>query len=362
MNRYAQQIIERFLSQTNRDFLYSLLADSLGGSDINSAYDTRCDGGQCRRLAVVAYLDEHLEQNMWHFTEVIKQQLAMSDPMPGSTLDDQMRCFNDQFLDDRQRFIATHVLGADYTAALYSVTDGLPTSRHGVAHHRQPANYILQQWQMNAGRLPAAREDVSGDYGGSGGTFVGVSEGGDSQVNRSWSTCGPTYAGVSGYGSSRGGLPSHSFARGSNSQMGYASGGGQLQTGIIFCDQRNIGTANHLEQYENTLYKKALNRGCVPTPFGVATEESDARLLSRRTFRANEAGVENGIPRYESRLYKRFYERNIDEGLRGAEKGCMIGGYDMDPTYRRLAQKQATRAYYNNPCVKSQSRLYEWDS
>jgi len=76
---------------------------------------------------------------------------------------------------------------------------------------------------------------------------------------------------------------------------------------------------------------------------GVSTPKSDARLFSRHVFRKNEAGVENGIPRREARLYRRRIERNIDEALSATEYGYSVRKHDMSDLYARVDKKQARR-------------------
>jgi hypothetical protein len=116
-----------------------------------------------------------------------------------------------------------------------------------------------------------------------------------------------------------------------------------------------------VEQYENTSYKQALNRNVYPheaTPFGVSSPAADARLLSRRTFRRNEAGAENGVPRYESRLYNRYLERDVAEGLHNAEKGHLLSGHDMASIHRRQEHKRAAHARWDMS-VPSHLRLQQ---
>lgn len=254
---------------------------------------------------VFRYLEDHLADIMDNFAVTIEQELSHSDPMPGVTIMDQLTCFNNQFIDNCVDFIQTHVMQA--RVPLYVVKDGLPTSRKGLKHYQMRPNDILKTWLGNSGRGVQAREDA---------------------------------------------------AAGSNNPFD-GSDNGHMETGIVFCDQSDIGTQNHVEQYENTIYKHNLNKEYMPhesTVFGVSTIAADARLLNRRIFRKNTAGVENGIPRYESRLYNRHLERNISEGLHNAEHGCMVHGYDMDSIKRRTAYHQRAQVKYQMGCDQ-QSQL-----
>ncbi len=256
------------------------------------------------------YLRDNFDKNLAHYVKRVERELDMSDPMPGVTVEDQINCFNRQFITEMLDFITVRVLQNEEAPA-YMVSDGLPTSRRGRAHHSMPANSILDTWRANPGRGVAAREDCAGDHG----------------------VAAPL----------AGSRPTNPF---------YGAGDNHMMTGIMFCDQSNLGMQNHINQYENTLYKCALNDNCethYAAPFGVSTPWTDARLLSRRTFRSNESGVENAVPNYEARLYRRNFERDIGEGLRNAEKGCMVLGHDMTSLNRRLEHKKHVRALFNDP-------------
>lgn len=301
MNRYAREVIREFCSAENREYLEDA---------VRRRYPS---------MRVKNFLADHLDSAISHFAESIQSELAMSTPLRGTTIFDQLNTYNDQFISQRIHAIRTHVEGP--AVPLYAVTDGMATSRATVAQHQAHPNSILDSWRVNPGRTPQMREDEQG-Y--------------DSN---------PYYGGGSGDGS-------------------------RLRTGIVFCDQREYGTQNHVEQYENTSYKHALNNHGPAThedtPFGVSTPSADARLLSRRTFRRNEAGVENGIARYEARLYNRPIERDISEGLRADSRNysydrsaTITGGYDMSTLHARIAHKRAGQAQYRPGCGADPTmRLY----
>lgn len=292
MNHFARNIVLEFTSKENIDFLKKSLNDYFNNQ------------------IVYRYLEEHFNENVVHFADVIEQELAMSDPLPGSTIYDQINCFNNQFIEERIGYINAHVIGKD-NVPLYIVKDGLPTSRRGLATYQRPANDILQTWRGNSGRGVQAREDNAGDV---------------------------------------------------NYNPYYGQGDNHMTTGIVFCDQSDLGKQRHLDAFENNPYNIALNKNKYAheaTAFGISTPESDQRLLNRRIFRRNESGVENGIPRYEARLYNRHLERNIDEGLRNAEKGCMLSGYDMSSLYNRIDQSNRTRQMYDK---KPTNKLYNNNS
>jgi hypothetical protein len=285
MNRYARAICEEFGSNENMQYLSESIAAQFN-----------------HHHKVMRFLRASLRDQVDNFIDVIEQELSLSEPLPGVTIIDQLHCFNNQFIGGRCHFIRAHVLMNDEKMPMYVVSDNLPTSRRGLKHHQQAPNDILRTWLGNSGRGVNVREDCAGDITGS--------------------------------------------SSGRNPY--YGPGDNHLTTGIMFCDQSSIGTQNHVEQYENTSYKQALNRGYSheSTPFGVSTLASDARLLQRTIFRRDETGVENGIPRYERRLYNRNLERDIGEGLRNAEKDYMLHGHDMTSINRRLAHKQSARVQY----------------
>ena len=125
--------------------------------------------------------------------------------------------------------------------------------------------------------------------------------------------------------------------------------------GITFSDQSEIGTSNHVSQYENTAYKVWLNNAASTLPhehsvFGDSTADADNRLLSRRTFRSNFATdnpIENAIPTYEVRLQRRAIDREISENLHNAEKGCKLFSHDMNSLYDRIDRKRVARSQYD---------------
>lgn len=278
MNRYARNILAEFTSAENKEYLRSSILQHFNGDP-----------------TVTKFLSLNFGKLVENFAESIEQELFLSDPLPGTTIFDQVTCFNNQFLEDRIGLITTHV-GKEETVSKFTVTDGLATSRHGINHYRKNCDQILDSWGQNSGRGVQAREDTGADV---------------------------------------------------YKNNPYNNGG--LNTGIVFCDQSEIGMQRHQDMFFGGTYMQTLNRTDHPhelTPFGVSTPEADARLLSRKTFRKNEAGVENGIMRYEARLYNRNLERDINEGLRGPERDCMVHAHDMTSLYNRIDHKNEARRKY----------------
>ena len=289
MNRHARSVINEFSSPENKELLFGVL---------NSHF---------KRPIVFRFLRDTLNDSITHRIHKIEQDMYMSDPLPSTTILDQVNCFNNEFIRDRIDYIKSHV--AIEEADKYMVKDDLPTSRRGVGHYQKDPNQILQTWRANSGRGVQARDDPQNIHMQN--TFNG-------------------------------------------------QGDNHMATGIVFCDQSGLGTSHHVSQLLDNSYIVALNKDVdhTNTPFGTSTPASDARLLSRRTFRNNEAGVENGVPRYEARLYKRNIDRDVTEGLRTSERDYQIHGYDMRELYDRIDYKNKTKAKFEAPPCKASSKLF----
>lgn len=131
-----------------------------------------------------------------------------------------------------------------------------------------------------------------------------------------------------------------------------------------YCDQSAIGQGFAHDYQFGTFYSIQLNKDqdeYTQQPFGYSTPESDARLLSRRIFRKNEAGEENGIPRYEKRLYVRNLDRDIGETFQNTEYNYIQRGYDNDELYNRTNSKlRIADSNKSNYSIADQSKfLYD---
>jgi hypothetical protein len=293
MNRFTRDIIYVFGSGENRKYLYRTLVEYF------------------HERRVTLFVNDHIDNLVDNFIHRIERESMMSDPIPGITVEDQIECYNCQFIIDRIEYIRNHVLSnSDNVPDEYTITDGMPTSRFGAAHHVQSADRQLQTWFYNSGRGVQGREDSHGD---------------------------------------------------NNDNQYWGRGDRHLATGITFCDQSDVNTSNHVTQLLGTSYMLALNNDPQPhtnDAFGNATPASDARLLQRRIFRSNEAGVENGIPRYESRLYKRNLDRDVKEAMQGRERDCVVLGHDMSSLRCRVDHKQIVKKKYGSPDPQKM-RLYD---
>lgn len=239
------------------------------------------------------------------FISYMRQTLLQSHPMPGISVAEQVDAFNREFVGRFSQFIRDHVLGDD-KVPIFSVTDGLPTSRFGADHFaKKDANCILATWSSVATPGVQARDDKA-------------------------ATAGTLQSG--GY------------------NPYYGLGDSRVVTGVVFADQSHLNTSSHVSALLDDKAIVALNRDApawTTTAFGNATPASDARLLSRRIFRSNEIGQESGVRMGEVRLQRRALDRDISETLHGdGEMSGLNRGYDMTPLYCRVQQKQLRREFY----------------
>lgn len=242
---------------------------------------------------VTAFLKQNTRDFASRFSHSMWKTYNTSAPLPGVSPASELQALNNEFLDYMVTQIEQHVLIEE--VPVFTVGDGMPTSRRGLDHHLMTPDQILETWKHNPGRNVQSRGDRAGDNSGN---------------------------------------PYH------------ANRDNLVQTGITFCDQSQMGVNQHGDMLMNNSYIRALNTGpedYTNTAFGNSTPASDARLLSRRTFRSNEAGEENGVPRYESRLYKRFVERDVDETFAGDSFDHQQRGYDMSELRARVDYKNARR-------------------
>lgn len=243
---------------------------------------------------VDSYLNDHLNGAVVNYAKTIEEELNGSDAIPGITMRDQMNCFTNQFINQQIGFITTHVVG-DSDPLSYSVTDGVATSRNNINHYQKSTNDILDSWRSG----PQKQITLRGD-----------------------SDALPTIYGI------------------------YNDDLSTMHTGVRFCDQSAMGTANHVEQFENSFNYHGLNNTDRPhelTAFGVSTPAADARLLSRRIFRS-EGGVENAIP--IRRICRRNMDTDISETLRQGEYDGMSRGYDMSTLRQCVDVRNALKNKY----------------
>lgn len=280
--------------------------------------------GHFKNNLVNEFLSRNMGMLMQNFASQIERDLSSVDLMPGITLMDYVLTYNEQFIMDRCDYIQKHVV-CEEKIPVYQVKDGMPTSRHGQAHYAKSADDILDSWKTNPGKGIQLREDPQGD------AYVVSSNGFTTSGNFTMGAGARQYNPYSGQGDNK------------------------MATGVVFCDQSDLGTSNHLEQLLGNSYIQGLNKvqpgmEHAYDAVGNPTPASDARLLSRRLFWKNEQGVENGIPVYQQRLHRRNLERDLSESFNGVERDCMISGYDMTDLYARVDHKRAVKAQYEPTC------------
>jgi hypothetical protein len=240
---------------------------------------------------VYKFLSDNLNTLVDHSADTFSQEMLNSDPLPGVTVYSQLNSLNNQFLDDRAAYIKTHLLKDHEKPNLYVLNDGMATSRKSVEHYQQNSGKILESWKQNSGRGMTAREDTQSDV----------------------------------YGSN---------------PFNFSSSDG-MHTGIAVCDQSNIGTSHHVEAlYGDNMFQKLNNGKLWGGHLGDGSAEGDMRLLNRRIFRSNEDGVENGIPKYEQRLYRRNIDRDVSETLAGREREQGVYKHDMSSLYSRVDERR----------------------
>lgn len=276
MNSYVRSILTEFKSRENVEYL---------GRALSMAFrDARVD----------AFLSDNIASMVCHFATTYERQMSVSLPFGDCGIYDQINALNSQFLEDRAKFIKAHVLCNTEIPTSYTVRDSdIPTSRNNLAHYQAPADDILATWRRNSGRGMQAREDSHNDH---------VSQ------------------------------PSQY----------YASAKGAMRTGITFCDQSNIGLIEGSELIYSDKMFNILNDTAHQRLWGnhFGAADNDERLLKRRIFRKNEQGIENGIPVYEQRLYRRNLDRDIRENMPGDERGCMIRAHDMSTLFDRVDKRR----------------------
>ncbi len=285
MNRYTRLVLKGFQSDANKREL---------GNELTNAFND---------AEVYKFVEANLDKLVDNFAKTWEVEMLNSDPIAGLSVNEQINMLNAEFLEDRSHFIKAQVLGDQERPNTYILHDGGPaTSRNGLKHFQQKPDNILASWKRNSGRGMTTREDTQSD----------------------------TYA---------------------HNPYHFSSNYGGMTTGITVCDQSEIGTSQHVDTFYNDTNFRLLNgldkgQKLWGGAFGDATPESDARLLSRRVFRSNERGEENGIPVYEQRLYRRNLERDVGEAMSGRERGCAVYKHDMRSLYDRVDQRRTYAAQH----------------
>lgn len=297
MNKYVAAVLLEFRSPENAAYLRDALSRAFGGH-------------------VDDFIANNIDSMIWHFAAAYEHDMSVSEPFmvrnascnePGAAISiyEQVNALNSQFLTDRAAFIKTHLLNDTEVPTAYIVRDSdIPTSRNNLKHYQSSPDNILKSWYNNASHAMTARDDTHNDHSVTG--------------------------------------PSPYYAASAHDDPLHSAG---MRTGIVFCDQSEIGQIEGSELIYGDKMFNVLNDTARTRLYDGAFGQGvgDERLMQRRVFRSNEAGVENGIPHYEQRLYRRQVDRDVRESLSGVERGCAIYKHDMSSLFKRVDRQRKKR-------------------
>ncbi|QJX72651.1 methyltransferase [Faustovirus] len=264
--------------------------------------------------------------------------------------------------------------------ATFRVGDGAPTTRRHGDYKNKSADDLLKDWYGNAAKSVFLRDDTQGDVGTTS-LSVGNNNPKDCGYNRTDYTrhSNPEldYGVPQGSALQRNLIANQPQLRPAESMgnrnyagkpktvsMGHKLANGNLgefegstdigSTGVEFYDYEDLGVNPQYDMLLNSTDVIHLNDRSQPLyagGFGRNNKDIDNQTLKRRIFRSNEEGIENGIPRFERRLYVRNLDRNISETLTGVERDMMVRGYDMTDLHKRIDQRRQIHREYNSTFV-----------
>jgi hypothetical protein len=327
MNTFAKNIIVLFLSNENTRYLKSRINDNF--LNATEARD---------------FLSTNFTQRQYDFSQRISRELSNSDPMLGVSLRNQVDAYNARFLweqiADIERTIIPN-LTPKYEVVEIPQCNGRTAGANTVRKVMNPTD-TLNSWRDSPASLQQYRDDNQGDYRAS-------------SRNTGANTCksiydnAGEYCAIAKYGSDYCGNASNDYSLNKygvdrRENMGNRAQYESNEPSVMFNDNSEYGLGFAPDFQLNTPTANALNRVSTADAyqnqaFGFATPESDRRLLGRRIFRSNEAGVENGIPRYEARLYKRNLDRDNGETFADTQYGYQVRGHDMSDLIAQTNRK-----------------------
>jgi hypothetical protein len=379
MNTFAKNIIYIFLSDSNTNYLKGRLIDFFKNNG-----------------EVAEYVESDMRRRQYAFSGRISRELSVSDPMEGTSIMDQVMSYNTQFLRELTKDIEADImpnLTPRYTVSETKQCNGRSSA---IANEKNMARLspddVLKSWNDNPASLHQYRDDNQGDFKATDrnyynnkcynpyydkpAEYCAIASGTSRYCGNATSNWGlkkyDTYRdprdvykmppqSLTATSTHIPQNPSASIFQKSRDYKEGFNGGRQSgqpnQNGgikIDFSDQSEVGTSSYYDRQFNTLHMNALNRDPQKhtlQPFGYATAASDERLLSRRIFRNNEAGVENGIPRYEVRLQRRNLDRDNGETFADTQYDFIQRGHDMGDLIRRTNSKvkiNDTKGYDNS--------------
>jgi hypothetical protein len=257
---------------------------------------------------VFKYVNDNVDDMINHFTEKTERDMMLSDPIGKKSIYEQVVMLNRIFLSSAVNGIKTECY--EEAVPKFGVSDGVATSRHSVDHFQKSSDDILDTWRANRKSAPMhIRDDNHGDEG-----------------------------------------------QGMNNL--YYNGG--LQTGVIFCDQSDLNTSQHVDRLLNTQYVKGLNGPVLYNGYlGDGSAETDAKLLQRRVFRnGHGTKTENGLNTYELRLQRRNLDRDLKESLAAYEKDFILQKHDMESLHNRVDDKVSRRITRHQQQMNNQQMQY----
>lgn len=347
MNRNAKNVLYKFTDPENQKIMYASILKVFSGDE-----------------TIKEYLNKNYDTLVSHHAAYIERDLYMSDPL--LSVNDQVRGFSKEFIRD----VINDITASFDIPVSYEVNDGIPTSRS----QTRPVNAdkILDSWAYNMRPGLTLRDDYLGSASIMDrnaincGTYDSANRSARSQYMELDRTAPrraePNCRGVKerntyyGQGERYVGVADNNEIVKVWGKEGMVSGtmvARNPYSGINFCDQSNFGTSQHVNTLLDNSYIQALNKTNAADMyqnqgFGNADLESDTRLLQRRIFRGEgngkytSGGIENGIPDYEKRLYRRNLDRDIGETM-SVERDGMLTGYDMQSLRCRVNSKQQSR-------------------
>jgi hypothetical protein len=327
-----------------------------------------------------------------------------------------LNALNREFIADRFEFLRTHFnlnltkhtdaemlykkagvvanVGAGVgNYATFRVGDGAPTTRRHADYKNKSADDLLKDWYGNAAKSVYLRDDTQGDVGT---TSLSVTSNNpdDCGYNRTDYTrhnnpqldygvpqnaalqraimnneprLHPTYSESMSVGGQMSNTKHNYAGKPKTVKLSHKLTNGNLtefegstdigSTGVDFYDYEDLGVNPQYDMLLNSSAVIHLNDNTQPLyagGFGRNNPKEDERNLKRQIFRKNEAGEENGIPRYEKRLYVRNLDRDISETLTGIERDFGgVRGYDMSELYKRVDQRRAIKNEYDRTFVQN---------
>lgn len=303
----SSTVIESFLHRSNKSYLLEKILNTVAYSVL--AKDDK-ELSQASRNKLQAYLQDNLTASMRSYTVIIEDELDSVDMLDDAGSANILRRYNNNFVRDQSRYIAAFVLHNDHSGVAKQ-TDGAIKSQF-IKTNPDVDDGKNTGWDKSNISMRNPSQYAYQDH-------KGVSA--DDLLKR-WDLQTKTRSGGQFRDDSQGDIAPAD---------GYRHAAREVE--VEYYDYSDMNTSHAYETFINDPVMIAMNKTDRPHElkrFGSSDIANDARLLGRSIGRKNERGEEHGIPYYERRLYRRNYERDIEEGLgSSAQYDCHIRGYDM---------------------------------